>query len=204
LFIKRITRTPLLLAAVMALFLSSPSHAAGELEAIEGLNQVLLETMQQGPALGFSGRYEKLGLPLVNLFSFRTMAEIGLQRHWSTIPDPDREAIVESFTRMSIATFASRFDDFKGESFSVESVKPGPRSLILISTLVHRPGKEAVNLTYVMRDGEAGPEVIDVLAQGRFSELARQRAEMSAIFKRSGAAGLIQSLDAKASELAAK
>lgn len=190
--------------AALMFFLSSPVRAEGEQQAIASLNEVLLETMQQGPALGFLGRYEKLGLPLVNLFDFGTMAQISLQRHWADIPEPERASIIEAFTRMSIATFANRFDDFKGESFSIESVKPGPRSLILVSTLVHRPGKESVNLTYVMRQGEAGPEVIDVLAQGRYSELARQRAEMSAVYKRSGTAGLVASLDAKASEFAAK
>ncbi len=203
-FINRIIRTPLFLATMVVLLFTGQARAEGEQQAIEKLNAVLLETMQQGQKLCFSGRLEKLAQPLSDLFDFQTMTRISLQRHWKGIGDADRAAIVRAFARMSIATFASRFDNHSGERFVVEGTKPGPRSLMLVSTLVERPGRENVNLTYVLRDTDTGPQVIDVLAQGKFSELARQRAEMSSVFSKSGTAGLIKALDAKASELAGK
>jgi len=202
--IKRIIRAPLLLALLSALLFSAPVRAEGEQQAIEGFNATLLGTMQAGPELGFQGRYDRLAEPLQALFDFQTMVQIGLQRHWATIPETDRAAIVDAFTRMSVATYASRFDAWNGERFSIEGVRPGPRGLVLVSSLIHRTDKDPVNLTYVMRSGTDGPPVIDILAQGRFSELARQRAEMTSIFARSGAEGLIASLDEKAREFAAE
>lgn len=201
-FINRIFRRPLIAALFAAALLTGPAHAEGEQQAIEGLNQTLLDTMRQGSELGFAGRFGKLQEKLTGLFDFQTMARIGLQRHWAKITEADRTAIVDAFTRMSVATFASRFDDFKGEEFTVEGTRPGPAKLVLVSTRVDRPGRDSVNLTYVMRQTEDGPRVIDVLAEGKFSELARQRAEMSSVFNRSGASGLIETLNTKAAELA--
>lgn len=197
-------RSSLLVTATLFVLMAGPARADGEQQAIEAFNQVLMATMQQGPDLGFTGRYDMLAQPLAGLFDFETMTRIGLQRHWAEIGAEDREAIIEAFAAMSIATFANRFDNHNGEAFVVESVKPGPRNLRLVSTRIERPGRESVNLTYVMRDTDAGPRVIDVLAQGRFSELARQRAEMSSVFSRSGVAGLVAALNEKADKLAEK
>jgi phospholipid transport system substrate-binding protein len=103
---------------------------------------------------------------------------------------------------MSVATYASRFDGSGRISFSIGETREGPQNLVLVPTVIERAAEDPVNLTYVMRDSGAGPAVIDVLAQDKFSELARQRAEMSSVFGRSGAAGLIETLNAKTAELA--
>ncbi|WP_417518907.1 ABC transporter substrate-binding protein [Minwuia sp.] len=182
----------------------SPAKAAGERAVVENLNAVLLETMQEGRERGFAWRYEKLSQSLPGIFDFPLMAQIGLQRHWSGIAEVDRRRIIDAFTRMSVSTFASRFDDFKGERFEVEGEKPGPRDLVLVSSVIHRTTKEPVTLTYVVRPDDDTPKVIDVLAQGRFSELARQRAEMSSVYGASGVDGLVKALNDKAAQLAAE
>lgn len=200
--IKRISIAPLIALMLLVLSVATTARAEGEQQSIERLNGLLLETMQQGPDLGYEGRFKKLEGPLNELFDFRAMIQIGLQRHWATIAEADRDAIVRAFARMSVATFARRFDDHNGEAFEVTSIRPGPRSLVLVSTEITRAGKENVDLTYVVRSDRGSPQIIDILAQGKFSELARQRAELSAVFTASGVAGLIASLDRKASDLA--
>jgi phospholipid transport system substrate-binding protein len=197
-------RRYLLIAALAFASFAAPAHADGERDAVQRLNDALLGVMQRGPELGFEGRRAELEPVLRDLFDFRLMTQIGLQRHWANLSETQRTAIADAFADMSIATFASRFDDHGGERFEIEGEKPGPRDLVLVQTAIHRPDREKVGLTYVMRDGPDGPRIIDVLAQGRFSELARQRAEMSSVFGREGADGLIASLRAKARELAAE
>lgn len=180
----------------------APARAAGETEVIQRLDDTLLDVMQNADSLGFSGRYERLEPVLNELFDFPAMAQLGLARYWADLVPEDRGRVVEAFARMSIATFAARFDGFNGQSFEIVGTSPGPRSLVLVKTMLHRPADEAVELTYVMRDTPTGPRVIDVLSAGKFSELARQRAEMSAVYGREGLEGLIASLQAKARELA--
>ncbi|WP_416896234.1 MAG: ABC transporter substrate-binding protein [Minwuia sp.] len=197
-------RLPILALAAALTLASVPASAAGEREAIERLNSVLVETMKGGEAKGFDWRYEQLDAPLSSLFDFRTMTQVGLQRYWSDLAEAERTAITEAFERMSIATFAGRFDAYNGERFEVEGEQPGPRGLVLVPSVIHRAGKDSVKLTYVMRNTDKGPVVIDILAQGKFSELARQRAEMSSVYSREGAEGLIASLNAKSAELAAR
>lgn len=191
----------LLLAAVLTAPFQG-ARAAGEREAIERMNDALRTAMRDGRELGFQGRYDLLEPVLGEVFDFRLMTRLGLRRHWDKIAEADRAAIIDAFRRMSVATYASRFDGSAQVSFSVGEVREGPQNLVLVPTVIERAAEEPVNLTYVMRDGGSGPAVIDVLAQDKFSELARQRAEMSSVFGRSGAAGLVETLNAKTAELA--
>lgn len=191
-------------ALFIAATVLAPLHgaqAAGEREAIQRMNETLAATMADGQSLGFQGRYDRLEPVLGEVFDFRLMAQIGLQRYWANISDADRDAIVDAFRRMSIATYASRFDGNGDIAFRIDGVREGPQNLVLVQTVIERANDDPVNLTYVMRDGAGGPAIIDVLAQGKFSELARQRAEMSSVFGRSGASGLVESLNAKTAEL---
>ncbi|PJK29107.1 ABC transporter substrate-binding protein [Minwuia thermotolerans] len=195
----------LLAALLLAVTLTAPfqaARAAGEREAIERLNDTLQAAMRGGGELGFQGRFDLLEPVLGEVFDFRLMTRIGLQRYWDGIAEADRAAIIDAFRRMSVATYASRFDGSGGISFSIGETREGPQNLVLVPTVIERAAEDPVSLTYVMRDSGAGPAVIDVLAQDKFSELARQRAEMSSVFGRSGAAGLIETLNAKTAELA--
>lgn len=200
----RMTDKLRMLLVVLGLAVLAPvgALAEGETTAVERLNKALLSTMQNGQELGFQGRYDALQPTLNETFDFPTMTRVSLGRHWSEMSEAEHNAVVDAFTRMSVSTFAARFDDFSGEHFSIAGTKPGPQNLVLVTSLLHRQNDKPVELTYVVRQTDAGPRIIDVLAEGRYSELARQRAELSSIFSKSGAEGLVQSLNAKAASLA--
>lgn len=178
------------------------ARASAETEAVARLDDTLLEVMQNADSLGFAGRYARLEPVLGELFDFETMAQLGLRRYWADLSPEDRGRVVAAFSRMSVATFAARFDSFSGQRFEITGTAPGPQSLVLVRTLLHRPAGDAVELTYVMRATPAGPRIIDVLSAGKFSELARQRSEMSSVYGREGLEGLVASLRRKADELA--
>jgi len=66
-----------------------------------------------------------------------------------------------------------------------------------------RQKKEPVGLDYLLRDfGEGGWRIIDVFLDSKFSELARQRAEFSAVLREGGYPSLVASIEAKIEELA--
>ena len=167
---------------------------------VERLNTTLLDVMQSADTLGYQGRYEILDPVLRSSFDFGFMAKIAVGRTWNELDGVMRSELVERFSQMSIATFAARFDGYSGERFEIFGEKPGPRGTIVVDDRIIRPEDPAVGLNFVLKEQTAAIEnggwrIIDVMLDGKFSELARQRAEFSAVLKKGGYDELIAALD---------
>ena len=169
---------------------------------IERLNAALLESMRNSAELGYAGRYQALAPVLRQSFDFPFMARLSLGRAWHDLAAPEQARVIDLFAQMSIASFAARFDGFSGERFEVRGQTPGPRDAVVVESAIVRPADDPVELNYVMRAGEGGWQVIDVLLDGKFSELARQRAEFAAVLDSGGLPELVATLERKIEELA--
>ncbi|MGI9509666.1 MAG: ABC transporter substrate-binding protein [Geminicoccaceae bacterium] len=185
-----------------------PVAVRGDVQAVvQGLNTTLLDVMQSADALGYQGRYEKLDPVLRSSFDFTFMAKIAVGRAWNDFDQAQRDELVDRFTRMSVATFASRFDGYGGERFEIFGEKPGPRDTVIVDDRIVRPDDPDVGLNFVLKEkgetADAAWRIIDVMLDGKFSELARQRAEFSSVLKNGGYDELIVALDRRIAELAA-
>ena len=198
--------------AVLLMFAVNPALTAtndsGVQAVVQRLNTTLLDVMQSADALGYQGRYEKLDPVLRSTFDFAFMAKIAVGRAWNDLDKQERTDLVELFSRMSIATFASRFDGYSGERFEIFGEKPGPRDTIIVDDRIIRPDDPEVGLNFVLKEAadDADTEswrIIDVMLDGKFSELARQRAEFSSVLKNGGYDDLITAIDQRIAELAA-
>ena len=199
---------PLFPAAGLVLCLCWPLPPAAAAEEapsdiVGRLNAVLMEVMQQADALGFSGRYDRLAPVLSEAFNFPLMARISVGRHWRKLEDSDRDRLVDAFGRMSIATFAARFDGYSGERFEVLGEKPAPRKAILVRNRLIKNDGEAVEINYLLKPAQGRWRVVDVFLDAKYSELAMKRSEYGAVIKNAGFDELIRSLDQKIADLAA-
>ncbi len=199
----------LFLAAGLVLCLCWPSPPAAAAEEtprdiVRRLNAVLLEVMQQADELGYSGRYDRLAPVLSEAFNFPLMARISVGRHWRKLEDSDRDRLVDAFGRMSIATFAARFDGYSGERFEVLGEKPAPRKAILVRNRLIKNDGEAVEINYLLKPAQGRWRVVDVFLDAIYSELAMKRSEYGSVIKNLGFDELIRSLDEKIAELAAE
>jgi len=200
---------PLFLAAGLVLCLCWPLPPAAAAEEtprdiVRRLNAVLLEVMQQADELGFSGRYDRLAPVLSEAFNFPLMARISVGRHWRKLEDSGRDRLVDAFGRMSIATFAARFDGYSGERFEVLGEKPAPRKAILVRNRLIKNDGEAVEINYLLKPAQGRWRVVDVFLDAIYSELAMKRSEYGSVIKNLGFDELIRSLDEKIAELAAE
>ena len=197
------------LAAGLVLCLCRPLPPAAAAEEapsdiVGRLNAVLLEVMQQADELGFSGRYDRLAPVLSEAFDFPLMARISVGRHWRKLEDSDRDRLVDAFGRMSIATFAARFDGYSGERFEVLGEKPAPRKAILVRNRLIKNDGEAVEINYLLKTAQGRWRVVDVFLDAKYSELAMKRSEYGSVIKNAGFDELIRSLDEKIADLAAE
>jgi phospholipid transport system substrate-binding protein len=196
---------PLAWAALMAWLWLAPAAAqeAGATSVIEEFNATLLEVMKAADELGYEGRYEQLAPVLEASYDFPFMTRIASGTGWRDMSPQEQADLIALFTEMSIASYAARFDGFSGESFEIVGEGPGPRDAVVVESRLVRPNDKPVGLNYVMRDEAGSWRIVDVLLDAKFSELARQKAEFSAVLRRGGVPDLKALLEKKIAELEA-
>jgi phospholipid transport system substrate-binding protein len=161
---------------------------------IETLHAVLLDAMKQGRQLGAKGRYDKLAPVLLKTYDAPLMARIAVGQNWDALNPGQQAAVVDAFSRMMVATYASRFDDFSGERFEIVQTLDQPPADKFVKTRITQSNGKIVSLNYLMRRSGSDWRVVDVYLDGTISELASRRAEFGTILKSGGPDALISSL----------
>lgn len=205
-----LSRYPYLLAVLSALFLATAPLARPALaevtpvEQVETVDTALLDAMKQADQIGFEGRYELLKPVLQQAFDFAYMAEVAVGRHWQKLDERQKQTLVEAFSDMSIATFASRFSGYSGEKFEVGEARPGPRGTQLVPNKIIKADGEGVPFNFILRQAESGSwQIVDVLLDAKYSELATRRSEYTSVVDRQGFEALIDILERKVAQLGA-
>jgi phospholipid transport system substrate-binding protein len=193
-----------LVAAVFAVMLVAVQlHAeSGPQAAIEGFHQTLLDVMKRADALGVQGRYQVLEPQVEQTLDLQRMIRVAAGSQWTKATPAEQEALLKAFSRLSVSTYASRFNGYNGERFETLGERPGPRDTVLVDTRIVKGDGSAVALTYVMEQTGDTWRVIDVLLDSSVSELAMRRSEYRSLGGGT-AAGLTDKLNAKADELMA-
>jgi len=195
-------------AAILALVVFVPTGVSAQGASspsahIAGLHGALIETMKQAKQLGLKGRYDQLAPVLFKTYDVPLMARIAVGPSWDSMPPPQQARLVDAFSRMMVATYASRFDGFSGERFEIlQTVEQPPAGKIVMTRVTQSNGK-AVSLNYLLRLTGAEWKVVDVFLDGTISELANRRAEFTAILKSGGPDALISSLRQQGDKLLA-
>jgi phospholipid transport system substrate-binding protein len=158
--------------------------------------------MRQSKKLGYDGRYHELEPAIARAFHLPTMARVVAGRHWSEFTPDQQSTLVEAFSKMTTATYASRFNGYSGEKFVTgEEVSVQENSRIVKSQIVKSDG-EPVAINYLVRRFEDGWRVVDIFLQGTYSEVATRRSEYTSVIERQGLDGLVRTIDGKVAQLA--
>ncbi len=157
----------------------------------------LLAVMKQAKELGIRGRYDRLVNPIRAAFDLPAMTRIAVGPDWNTIPAEQQSALVDSFSRLTIATYANRFDGYSGEHFEVDPASEVRTTGRLVHTKLVQSSGAPITLNYLLRDSGGTWKIVDVYLTGTISELATRRAEFAAILKTGGASALVESLRKK-------
>jgi phospholipid transport system substrate-binding protein len=191
------------LALIMTSIGASAQGVGSPAARIAGLHGALLEAMKQGRQLGIKGRYERLAPILFETYDVPLMARIAVGPSWQSMPSTQQSGVVEAFSQMMVATYASRFDEFSGERFEILQTEEQPPADKIVRTRITQSNGKAASLNYLMRRSGAEWKVVDVFLDGTISELASRRAEFTAILKSGGPEALISSLRRQGDKLLA-
>jgi phospholipid transport system substrate-binding protein len=161
----------------------------------------LLDTMKQAKQLGVKGRYDKLSPVLAKTYDLPSMSKLAVGPSWSALTPQQQAAIINAFTRMTIATYASRFDGFSGEQFQILETSDRTNGDKIVKTQIVKSDGGTVPLNYLMRKSGADWKIVDIYLDGTISELANRRAEFGAILKSGGPDALVVSLTKQGDKL---
>jgi len=202
-----IRNPPRLLTVVLAALLLVPLRAGAQTPSpgavVQGIDDVLLAVMREAETLGYAGRVARLTPVMTESFDFAFMAAVSVGRHWRTLDEAARQRLVDTFGRMSVATFAARFDGYSGERFEVAGEEPGPRGAILVRNNLIKSDGEAVAIDYLLRQRQGLWRVVDVFLDSKYSELALKRSEYIAVIENEGFPALLDTLEDRIAALAA-
>ena len=195
-------------ALILLLSLTASSNLAAQgtdpaTQRVSSLSDALLDTMKQAKELGVKGRYDKLSPVLAKTYDLPLMTRIAVGPNWATLTPEQQKAVVAAFTRMTTATYASRFDGFSGEQFVILQTVDQKNGDKIVKTQIIQSNGKPVALSYLVRNTGSDWRIIDVYLNGTISELANRRAEFGAVLKSGGADGLVSSLNKQGDKLLA-
>ncbi|MBL6934699.1 MAG: ABC transporter substrate-binding protein [Alphaproteobacteria bacterium] len=193
---KRLVTVITLGLGVLITFSANAGQESARL-AVERFHDTLLSVMKEAENLGYEGRYEWLTPVIKESFNLPFMTSRSTGRHWKKASTVDHQALIDAFTNMTIANYASRFDGYSGEIFEMVEVTEGPRDSILVKTKIVKDDGEKVALNYVMREFDGQWQVIDIFLKGTFSELATRKSEYSSLIRDGGFPKLIARMKEK-------
>ncbi len=185
------------LAAAVTVLPSAPApaqQAAPAAAVVEGFHAALLDVMRNARALGPRGRERRLRPAMQAAFDLPAMARIAVGPPWTGLAEGERQALVAAFSDWVVATYASRFDGYSGESFAAAGESALQNGDRLVRTQLLRPSDAPVQLNYLLRGGEGRWRVVDIYLGGTISELASRRAEFTALLREGGAERLAAEL----------
>jgi phospholipid transport system substrate-binding protein len=165
----------------VAMRMPEPETVVGPSEVIGAFYRTLTDTMKQGDALGYDGRYQKLEAAVDKAFSAENMTRVSYGTQWVKVPSDQQEKLTRAFHNFTVANYASQFKKFDGEVFTVKGEKQGSSE-----------GQRIVQTT--LKSG-------DVFVDGTISEMATRRSEFGSVIRTSGADGLLGTLEQKTKQL---
>jgi len=173
-----------------------PVNAQPATDVVENLHQTLLLVMKEGNQIGYQGRYDRLAPVITASFDMPFVAQIVLGRFWETFDGQQKSKFVETFGRLSIATYAANFDSYSGERFKVISEKEVSGGRILVHTQIIKSDGGQVQLDYLLHRVDSQWRIINVVADG-VSDLALKRADYTSFLKTNGIDSLLIKLNEK-------
>lgn len=166
-------------------------------QVIHKLQSSLLQAMREGERLGYEGRLKFLEPVINQSHDVEVIIKTILgATYWSQLDAEQKKLVVDTFRQLSVATYASRFNQYEGEQFEVIEHRDLPHEQTLVRSQLTKSDGGTVNFDYVLHQTEGHWRIVNILFDG-VSDLAIKRGEYRAILQRDGFQALIELLKEK-------
>lgn len=194
-------------AAFATLLAKPPAHAdtntgASLFGPVKALDDALIAAMRAGDTTPFERRCQLLEPVIDRVFNLNAVLAASVGLAWQSIPYAQKTTLASAFRRYTVSSYVANFNSFNGQRFEI---LPDARAVgggaIVVKTRLIRQDEAPVELDYVMRQGPAGWQVVDVLTDGSISRVAVQRSDFRELLESGGATALAAGLERKVANL---
>lgn len=176
---------------------SSSSEPENPEQVIEKLQSSLLQVMREGDKLSYERRFKFLEPIIDESHDLNLIIKTILgATYWSQLDKEQQDLIAETFRKLSIATYAGRFNQYEGEQFQIVEQRALPREQVLVRSRLTKSDGGTVNFDYVLHQTDGRWRIANILFDG-VSDLAIKRGEYRAILQRDGFQALIDMIKEK-------
>lgn len=190
------------LSLVLLMFVMGvPARAQGAdpaAAAVQNFYDALVASMKSGGTA--KSRYEKLKPAVEQNFDLPGMTALSVGPGWSSMTPADQKALTEAFERMTIANYASNFDSFSGEKFTVDPAVIARGDNKLVKSTLKPSSGAAIPFNYRVHEAGGSWKIVDVYLNGNISQLAQKRSDFGATLQASGPQGLAKKINALADQ----
>ncbi|MGI4748837.1 MAG: ABC transporter substrate-binding protein [Janthinobacterium lividum] len=176
---------------------SAQVNPSGAVASVTALYARLTQTERS--TAPFGQRAQLLAPVVDQVFNLQTVLQNSLGLRYRSLPDTQKQQLLEQFRQFTVARYVSNFaaggtDTFRVNPTATASPIAGDQ---IVHTSIVSHGGSTTDVDYVMRQGPAGWQVVDVLLNGNISQVAVQRADFGSSFSTGDATPLIDSLKKK-------
>ncbi len=182
--------------ALLSLLVAPAGAADSATQVIENLHAELLFVMKQAKKLGYAGRYQRLAPTVTASYDFPYISKVVVGRYWRSFTAEQKAQFIRAFSKLSIATYANRFDGYSGERFKTISGEGLKRGHLLVNTVLIKANGEEIELDYILHQNNDQWRIINVIAEG-VSDLSLKRADYTSYLKKNGFDALLKKLNEK-------
>ena len=165
-------------------------------KVVEVLHAELLFVMKQAKKLGYAGRYQRLAPTVTASYDFPYISKVVVGRYWRSFTAEQKSQFIDIFSKLSIATYANRFDGYSGERFKTISEEELKRGHRLVKTVLIKANGEEIELDYILHQNNEQWRIINVIAEG-VSDLSLKRADYTSYLKKYSFDALLEKLNEK-------
>jgi phospholipid transport system substrate-binding protein len=137
-------------------------------------------------------------------FDFAVMAQWVLGDSWAGASETTRTAFVDQFRKLLVRTYATALLEFSDQTIAYpDAEQTTAANTATVRQEISQPGSESIPIVYRLHNKSGDWKVFDVAVDG-VSLIKTYRASFAAAIKNDGLPALIQSLEAKNQQFAAK
>lgn len=161
---------------------------------VQGFYDGLTASMKSGGSA--KSRFDKLRPAVEKAFDLPGMTAIAVGTSWASIAPADQKALIDAFTRMTVANYAKNFDSYNGEKFIVDPAPVARGAEKFVKSSLQPGSGAAIAFNYRLHQVGGDWKILDVYLAGNISQMAEKRSEFAATLASAGPQGLAKRLNA--------
>ncbi len=178
---------------------SNPPPDPLPVAVVESLHEGIIKAWRS--YAGFEDRYRSLEPVVGSVFDLQAMSSLVLGPAGTKLDQAQRRRFTDTFRRLTVSTYASRFSGYKGERFETREQRDLPGGQQFVRTDLVKQNGEQVRLDYLLHWRNERWQIVNVIAKG-VSDLAIKRSEYGRVMRGDGFEALIERLERQIRDMA--